>query len=69
MGKNIIPKLSGKETNGTLVPEELVSSYLVFGCIGRFSSMESKLPTEQQEMNAMQAARREMTIITAELRI
>ena len=55
--------------NDTMECEGLVQSYLVFGCIPRFFSTKSTLPTQQQIMRAMQSAWREMAIITAELRI
>ena len=69
MDKNIILKLAVKACNDTLGPEGLVPSYLAFGCIPRFTSTESPLPMQQQRMDAMQSDRREMAIITAELRI
>ncbi len=55
--------------NDTSSLEGFLPTYLVFGCIPCFSSTESILPTQQQRMEAIQAARREMAIITAELRI
>ncbi len=67
--KNIVLKLAVRAMNDTMGPEGLVPSYLVFGCIPRFPSTDSTLPTQQQRMDAMQAARREMAIITAELQI
>ncbi len=69
MDKNIVLKLAMKATNDTMGPEGLVPSYLVFGCIPRFPSTESTLSTQQQRMDGMQAARLEMAIITAEVRI
>ena len=69
MDKNIVLKLAIKAMNDTMDPEGLVPSYLLFSCTPRFPSTESTLPTQQQRMDAMQAARREMAIITAELRI
>ncbi len=69
MGKNIILKLPVKAMDDTLGPKGLVPSYLVFSCIPRFPSTESTLPTQQQRMDAMQSAWREMAIITVEFRI
>ncbi len=69
MGNNVILKLAVKAMNDTMGPKGLVPSYLVFGCILRFPSAESTLTTQQQRMDAMHAALREMLIITAELRI
>ncbi len=39
----------------------------VLDCIHRFPSTDSALPTQQQRMEGMQADRREMAAITAEL--
>ncbi len=69
MRKIIILNLAVKDLNDTMLPEGLVPSYLVFGCIPRFPSTESTMPTQQQRVDAMQSARREMAIVTAELRI
>ena len=69
MNKNMILKLAVKAMNDNMGPERLVLSYFVFGCIPRFPSTESTLPRLLQRMDAMQAARREMAIITAELLI
>ncbi len=55
--------------NDNIGPERVVLSYRVFGCILRFCSTESTLQMQQQRMDAMQAAWREMAIITAEIRI
>ena len=69
MDKNIILKLPVKVMNDTMGPEGLVPSYLVLVCIPRFPSAGSPLPMQQQRMDAVQSARREMAIIFAELRI
>ena len=69
MDKNIILKLPVEPINDTMGPKGLVPSYLVFGCVPRFPSTKSALPTQQQRMDAMQLARWETAIITAELRI
>ena len=55
--------------NDTIGFEGLLPSNLMYGCIFRFPSKESTVPTEQQRMSARLEARREITIITAELRI
>ncbi len=69
MDMNIILKLAVKAMNDTMGPEGLVPSYLVFEIIHVLPSTEYTLPEQQQRMNPMQAARGEMAIITAELRI
>ena len=69
MDNNIRLKLAVKAMNDTMGPEGLVPFYLVFGGIPRFPSTESALQTQQQRINDMQAARRELSIITVELRI
>ncbi len=65
MDKNIILKLALTAINDNMRPERLVPSYLVFDSIQIFPSTESKLPPQQHRMDAMQAARREMGIMTA----
>ena len=52
-----------------IFPEGIDVSYLVFGCITRFSSTDSTLPERQQGMDSMQAARSEIAIISVKLRI
>ncbi len=63
MDKNIILKVAVKAMNDTMGLEGLVPSYLVFRCIPRVLPTESALPTQQQRMDAMQSARREIAII------
>ncbi len=68
MDKDIILKLAVKAINSATKPKRVASSYLVFCCKPLFSSTESALRTQQQKMDAMQSDRREMAIITSELR-
>ena len=46
-------RLAIKACNDTLGPEGLVPSYLVFGCIPRFPSVDSSLTKQKERMQAM----------------
>lgn len=62
-------RLSVKAINDTMGPEALVPSLLVFGCLPRFPATTSNIVEQQKRMKALSEARREMSTITAELRI
>ena len=66
---NLILRLATKAMNDTMGPEGLVPSLLVFGVLPRFPITDSKLPEQADRMRALNIARKEMAIITAELRI
>lgn len=69
LDKNVALKLAVKAINDTMGPEGLVPSLLVFGCIPRFQPVRSELPGQKERMRALLHARKEMSTITAELRI
>ena len=59
-------QLAEKAMNDIMGPNGLVSSFLVFGCIPRFPSIDPRLPGKQNRMKALEKARTEMTTIVAE---
>ena len=69
MDRNLVLRLAIKARNETLVPEELVPSLLVFGCIPRFPTVDSIVPSQAKRMLAIQEAKKEMVCIVAQLRI
>ena len=58
-----------KGINDTMGPEGLVPSYLVFGTIPTFPTMNTNLPSQRDRMEALSYARNEMAAISAKLRI
>lgn len=69
IAKETTLRLAIKAMNDTMGPNGSVPSLLVFGCLPRFPSVNSKVPEQVERMDALQAARREMETITAETRI
>ena len=62
-------QLAVKAMNDTMGPNGLVPSFLVFGCIPRFPSINSRLPEQQNRMKALEKARTQIATIFAEQRI
>ncbi len=69
MDRNIVLRIAVMAMNDTMGPNGLVPSYLVFGCVPRFPSVDSKLPDQQYRMDALSVARQEMDTIVSELRV
>ncbi len=67
--RNLLSRLVIKACNDTLGPEELVPALLVLGCIPRFPTVDSCIPSQTKRMRAMQEAKKERTTIVAQLRI
>lgn len=61
--------LAVKAMNDTMNSNGLVPSLLVFGVLPRFPTTNSKIPAQQERMNALQLARREMETIVSKQRI
>lgn len=66
---NIALQLSIKAMNDTTGPDDLVPSLLVFGAIPRFPPQSTPLLSHEDRMRAMNIARLEMAVISAELKI
>lgn len=62
-------RLAINAMNGTMNPEGLVPSSLVFGVLRRFPAMNSELPHRAKRMRALQAARAETETIRSESRL
>ncbi len=62
-------RISVKAMNDTMVPNGLVSSYLVFRRVTRFPEVDSKLPYQKSRMDALSRACQEMAMIVVEMRI
>lgn len=58
-----------KAINDTTGPEGLVPSLLVFGVIPSFSLISKDLPRQKERIDAMRIAKKEMAVITSELRV
>lgn len=58
-----------KGINDTIGPEGLVSLLLLFGVVPTFPNVSSELPAQRERLASLDAARKEMETITAELRI
>ncbi len=69
MDRKIVLRIAVMAMNDTMGPNGLVPSYLVFGCVPRFPSVDSKLPDQQYRMDALSVARQEMDTIVSELRV
>lgn len=67
MKREMYLRLAIKAFNDTTGPEGLVLSYLVFGCIPRFSSVNSSHPTKKERMKAMEKGIREISSTVAKL--
>jgi len=62
-------KLATKAMNDTMGEDGLVPSLLVFGIIPRFPIISTNLPTQQERMDALATAQKEMNAIVSERRI
>lgn len=69
LDRHVALKLAVKAINDTMGPEGLVPSFIVFGCIPRFSTINSDLPGQKERIRALHQARKEISTITAEIRI
>ncbi len=68
MDRRIEYRISVKAMKDTMGPNRLVPSYLAFGCVPRFSAVDSKLPDQHFCMDALSRGRQEMATIVAEMR-
>ena len=69
MDRNIVLCIAFKAMNDNMGHNGLVPSYLVFGCVPRFPSVDSKLPEHQSRMEALPRALQEMITVASELRV
>lgn len=67
--RNITLRLGIRAINDTMGPDGLLHFLLVFGCLPRFSAVHSDHRSHREGMRALHEARKEMSIITAELSI
>lgn len=62
-------RLAQNVMNDTVGAKGIVPSLSVFGIVPRFPAAGASLPTHRERMTTIESARREMEVVTAELRI